>query len=258
MGRFASTAEYYSRFREPYPPQFFQAVAKRLALTRRTRLLDIGCGPAPLAIGFAPLVASVTGVDPEPNMLAAARDAAQKAGVKLELIQGRAEGMPETLGTFDMVTIGRALHWFDRATALPALERVVGNSAYIVICGATASHVPANRWAKEFNEIRRAWSAEIPHPFPKSEAPRKEWVEYFEAWFAGSRFRFVDDISVVDHRQVAISDLVGRALSMSTTSPEALGDRRKAFEQAITNALEPYAQDGVLVEEIIALATVFR
>lgn len=35
-------------------------------------MLDIGCGPAPRAIGFAPYVASCDGVDPEPAMPAAA------------------------------------------------------------------------------------------------------------------------------------------------------------------------------------------
>jgi hypothetical protein len=32
MGRFASTVEFYSRYREPYPPEFFQKVAEQTAL----------------------------------------------------------------------------------------------------------------------------------------------------------------------------------------------------------------------------------
>ena len=40
MGRFASTVEFYTRCREPYPPEFFQTVAKGLALRGDEALLD--------------------------------------------------------------------------------------------------------------------------------------------------------------------------------------------------------------------------
>src|ERR1039458_5152124 len=45
MGRFASTVEFYARYREPYPPKFFQKVAEQIALGGDEALLDIGCGP---------------------------------------------------------------------------------------------------------------------------------------------------------------------------------------------------------------------
>ena len=41
-------------------------------------------------------------------------------------------------------------------------------------------------------------------------------------------------------------------------SPEVLGDRRAAFEAAITEALEPFACDGLLEEQINSVATVVR
>jgi predicted RNA methylase len=53
MGRFASTVPFYTRCREPYPRAFFSTVAERLALRRDMSLLDAGCGPGLLAIGFA-------------------------------------------------------------------------------------------------------------------------------------------------------------------------------------------------------------
>jgi SAM-dependent methyltransferase len=94
MGRFASTVEFYSRYREPYPPKFFQKVAEEIGLRGNETLLDVGCGPGMLAIGFAPFVGSCTGLDPEPGMLAAARSAAAEAGSVLSLIDGRIEEFP--------------------------------------------------------------------------------------------------------------------------------------------------------------------
>jgi len=258
MGRFASTVDYYTRYREPYPAVFFRAVATKLALTGKERLLDVACGPAPLAIGLAPFVASVTGVDPEPNMLDVARTAAREAGVKLELIAARLEALPENVGEFDLVTIGRAIHWFDRAAALPVLERLAAKGGPVVICGATTSSSAVNPWIQKFKEVRQAWSSEPPHALSELGAVPERWVEYFQTWFAGSRFRLVDDISVAECHRITIPELVGRALSMSSTAPAALGDRRVAFEQAMADALQPYSQNGVLEEEVKALAAVLR
>jgi cyclopropane fatty-acyl-phospholipid synthase-like methyltransferase len=85
MGRFASTVEFYTRYREPYASAFFRTVAEQLALHGDEVLLDIGCGPGPLAIGFAPFVGSCTGLDPEAAMIEAAKAAAEEAGVASRL-----------------------------------------------------------------------------------------------------------------------------------------------------------------------------
>ncbi|HEV2162200.1 MAG TPA: class I SAM-dependent methyltransferase [Stellaceae bacterium] len=114
MGRFETTAQTYAAHREPYPPEFFSAVAGALKLDGREALIDLGTGPGLLALGFAPYVGRIVGVDPEPAMIAEARRAAAAARVEFRLLEGRAEDVPANLGPFDLVTIGRALHWLDR------------------------------------------------------------------------------------------------------------------------------------------------
>jgi len=64
MGRFATTAEFYEQYRPPYPAEFFRAVAEKLTLDKRHALIDLGTGPGVLALGFAPYVGRVVGVDP--------------------------------------------------------------------------------------------------------------------------------------------------------------------------------------------------
>ena len=72
--RFRTTADYYSRFRVPYPDRLIERVADRTGLKPGERVLDLGCGPAPLGVAFARLAgADVIGVDPEPEMLDVAR-----------------------------------------------------------------------------------------------------------------------------------------------------------------------------------------
>src|SRR5579863_2205072 len=253
MGRFATTVPYYARYREPYPPGFFLTVAQRLGLRGDERLLDVGCGPGLLALGFAPFVGSCTGIDPEPAMLAAAQAAAAEAGVDFTLIEGRIEDLPASAAVFQIVTIGRAMHWLDREATLAVFDRVVAPGGAIVSCGARTVDSPLTPWVKPYAAARRAW-AEGPHD---ESYERRHHIDH-AAWFAGSRFKVVGRIELIHRHQVSIDELVGRALSKSTTSPEVLGDRRAAFESEIVKSLKPFARDGMLDEEITPVATVMK
>ncbi len=247
MGRFASTVEFYARYREPYPPAFFSQIAHHLALSHREALLDVGCGPAPLAIGLSPFVAHCTGVDPEAAMIAAASTAAAQAGVSLSLVHARLEDFSPA-DTFDIVTIGRALHWLDRATAPPLLERMTSPSARILVCGAATVDSPVSPWKKPYDDLR--------HSYAKQNENERDRLDGKE-WFAQSSFDEVTTISVRERRSITVADLVGRALSKSYTSPAMLGDSRARFETELIAILEPFAPSGVLYEEVVARAAVF-
>jgi SAM-dependent methyltransferase len=249
VGRFDSTVPFYARYREPYPSSFFREVALRERLGGTERLVDIGCGPGSLAIGFAPYVKSCVGVDVETEMLAAARVEAARAGVHIDLIQARIEDLPADIGFFQAVTIGRALHWFDRDDAIAVLERIVDENGWIAICGTRGYSAASQGWVGKFHDVRRAWS---------SDPDETRYHIKLEDWFRGSRFRKVEEVEVTDAHQVTIPDLIGRALSLSTTSPEVLGDRRPAFEAAMREALDPLSVAGVFDERVTAIATVLR
>ena len=249
MGRFDSTVPFYTRYREPYPASFFREVVRRQGVKESDNLIDIGCGPGSLAIGFAPYVKSCVGVDVETEMLAAARVEAVRAGVHLHLIQARIEDLPSDIGLFQAVTIGRALHWFDREQAIAVLERIADANGWIAICGTRTYSAASEGWTGRFHDIRRAWS---------SDPDETRYRINLDDWFAGSRFRKAEEVEVTETHQVTIPDLIGRALSLSTTSPEVLGDRRSAFEAAMTEALEPLSTGGVFEEQVTAIATILR
>ena len=246
MGRFASTVAFYARYREPYPPEFFKQSARQIALGGSETLLDVGCGPGLLAIGFAPFVGHCTGLDPEAAMIAAARAAAAETGVELSLIHGRIEEFP-TNQTYDVITIGRALHLMERSAALPVLEQIVSDFGRILICGASGVETPETAWVKSYKEVCRAWTS---RPDGKRGSDGTDW-------FADSCFGGLGKTSVTVCHQVTIADLVGRALSKSSISSEILAKGQARFETEIAAALEPFVQDGLLQEQIVARASIF-
>src|SRR5882762_2445195 len=76
--RYRSAAAHYERGRVPYFPALIRRVAEVTGLGSGHRVLDLGCGPGPLARQFAALAHEVVAMDPTPEMLAAARALAGK------------------------------------------------------------------------------------------------------------------------------------------------------------------------------------
>ncbi len=248
LGRFASTVAFYERARQPYGAAFFASVARMLAFDRSQRLLDLGTGPGLLALGFAPFFGAVFGVDPEPAMIAAAHEAAACSSVALHLIEGRAETLPASIGTFDVVTIGRALHWMDPEPTRAALDRVVAARGCILICHAASVADGRNPWLADYDAARKRWTEE-------SVADRYGLDR--DAFFAGTRFRRGKTISVETEQTVPAERLIDRGLSMSSSSPERVGNEMQAMRAAMREALAPFVLDGLIREIVEARAEVF-
>jgi ubiquinone/menaquinone biosynthesis C-methylase UbiE len=255
MGRFASTADRYEHLRQPYSPAFFRTVAERLGLSKRSALIDLGTGPAVLAIGFAPYVGRITGVDPEPAMLAAAREAVARSGYAATLIQGRAEDLPASIGSFDVVTIGRALHWMDRDALGPLFARLVAPGGAVVICASVTAPDDSNPWLETYNTARRHWSD--PAMWPDVGHGAKIHRD-LDTVLDGTGFRVTDKVRVAATHEISVSDLAERVLTFSPSSPDALGDKVEAMLADVEAKLAPFSRDGRLTEALLSVADIVR
>jgi len=239
---FRSAVEFYVRYRTRYPRALLDAVAEAVGLDGRGRLLDLGCGPGFLAVELGPRFTEVVAMDPEPAMLAATEDTAREAGVRLTTRLGGSGDLRPHLGPFRLVVMGRAFHWMDRDRTLAALDALVTAGGAVVLFDVDHPEVPENAWGAAWEAVRdrhtpagrrRPWSAE-PHA----------------AVLGRSAFRAMRRLTHVWRQRTPIDVLVGRALSMSATTPEVLGDTRPAFEAELRATLDPFAAGG-LVEEVL-------
>jgi SAM-dependent methyltransferase len=253
MGRFATTVALYEKLRPPYPPAFFREAAQQLQLTRAQALIDLGTGPGLLALGFAPYVGRIVGVDPEPAMIAAAREAASRASQLFSLIEGKAEDLPSHIGRFDVVTIGRALHWMDREAVLTRLDTLVASNGMILVCSSHSARDGANPWLDDYNEARRAWSKASLWSESGSGARVHRDLAMF---FGGSRFHVADTVRVKTSHDIGIRDLAQRVLTFSSSSPEVLGDKAEAMLRDVEERLFPFSRDGVVTEVVVSVAQV--
>lgn len=99
------------------------------------RILDVGCGTGyllrRLAVRF-PAATSLSGIDPAPGMIHAARAAA--TDFRLAFITGTAEHLPYHDATFDVVVSTTSFdHWRDQRAGLAECGRVLRSGGVLVL-----------------------------------------------------------------------------------------------------------------------------
>lgn len=116
---FGAVAADYARHRPGYPAA---ALDWALEPAPGTDVLDLAAGTGKLTGALLERAdVRVTAVDPDPAMLAQFRE--DHPGVDAR--EGAAEQIPLPDAAVDVVVVGTAWHWFDRAKAEPEIARVL-------------------------------------------------------------------------------------------------------------------------------------
>jgi ubiquinone/menaquinone biosynthesis C-methylase UbiE len=243
--RYRTASAHYERGRVPYSPALIRRVAELTGLGAGHRVLDLGCGPGPLARRFAPLVAEVVAMDPTPEMLAEARTLA--AGIaNIRFVAGSSYDIGPELGSFRLVVMGRSFHWMDRVDTLKRLDRMIEPSGAVALFFDSAPAIPANAWRKVWNDIRARYEpAAGPHERDS------DWIRH-EAVLLESPFAHLENIGVIERRAVDVETLVQRALSMGSTSPSHLGEKMGDMVAEIRTALGDVREEVVETSALVA------
>jgi len=243
--RFRSTVPFYARYRLGYPEALIARVIEIAHLAAGDRVLDLGCGPGLLAIPFAKAGMRVTAVDPEPDMLQAARQSAEDARVHIDARLGSSFAFPQDLGPVRLVTIGRAFHWMDREDTLRKLDAIVAEDGAVALFGDGHPKTVENRWRSMLRDVGKR-HGEPPSAYEAARAGPD--YRSHESVLLGSPFRRLERASLIIRRTITIDEVVGLAFSRSSSSPEKLGERAEAFERDLREELGRIARDGELTE----------
>ena len=142
-------------------------------------------------------------------------------------------------------TCALPIYWLDPEPARTALDRAVAARGRILVCHASSVSDGRNPWLEAFSAVRDRW---------KDDRPPHER----HAFFAGGPFVPSGTISVEGTYAVPVERFADRLLSMSTSSPERLGDEVPTMKSDMRAALAPFAADGVIQDVVEAEAEVFE
>jgi len=117
----------------------------------RGSVVEIGCGSGSLMSRIAPRTECYLGIDPEPRMLALARDRAGGVRSQVHLVQARAERLPIRTGVVDQLVAAWVL------IGLPPrrLTRVLDEASRVLGTRPEAGlWVVESHWSGEFHDLR--------------------------------------------------------------------------------------------------------
>lgn len=218
--RFRTAADHYLAGRPAYAEGLIRRVVQLVGLGPDDRVMDLGCGPAQLARAFAPLVAEVAALDPEPEMLRVARAASEGTG-NIVFHQARSDDLSPEFARFRLVCMGRSFHWMDRPDTLRRLDSLIEPGGAVALFHDTHPDGADNAWYPDYRALLRRYSG--PDGYG-ARTHRPDWVRH-ENILLQSAFAHVEEIGVYERRPASVENLVERTLSMSSTSRARLGDQ---------------------------------
>jgi ubiquinone/menaquinone biosynthesis C-methylase UbiE len=256
LGFGGEVAGFYHQYRRGYPPTVIGALLDSFGLTSDDVVIDLGCGTGQLTLPMASQVRAVAGVDPEPDMLTRARQAAAEQGVRnATWLLGADTDLPALAALLGSrragaVTIGQALHWMDYRELIPALVPLLRPGGGIaVITNGTPMWRQDSPWSRALRGFLEQWlDGPATSTCGTDDASQQRYRDTMtEAGLSVTeiRYDYTDELDF-DH-------LVGGVYSALPAQRLPPPDQRKAFAARIHRAVAPHAPftEHVLVRMLL-------
>lgn len=256
---FKGKAEYYARYRAKYPQDFFDYIKDIFKLDGTGKLLDLGCGTGQIAIPFSNQFEKVVGIDFEQDMIGQAiKEGKINEVSNIEWLCKRAEDIDD-LGTFKIITIGKAFHWMEQKTVLKKAYDVLEKGGGLIVIGSQAT-VGEDGWRiynDEWKEIRKK--------VIKNYLGEKRLAG--ETYFKEPKIRFYEQILESPFgncekwihtrvRELSLDEIISETYSTSLVSKKLLGDNLSNFENDLRMTLLEYSPSGKFIDNIVLEALI--
>lgn len=236
LGFHGDVPDFYQHYRRGYPPETITAITERFSLTHNDIAIDLGCGTGQLTRPLAVKARTVIGIDPEPDMLARAR---QEGGTNITWMLGADTDIPtltELLGerTVSTVTIGQALHWMDHDTLFRKLHPLLRPGGGVaVLTNGTPLWLQNTPWSEALRACVEQWLGHKTTLTCGSDTETQQ--RYGDSLRAAGYTVHIDTFDYSD--ELTVDQIIGSIYSATSVK----ASERPAFADQIRHALEPHA-----------------
>ena len=127
------TSEYYARFRDIYPEEFYQRLVDRGLCVNGQKVLDIGTGTGVLPRNMYRYGAEWIGTDISPEQIEQAEKLAAESRMNIKFKEVSAEQIDFPDASFDVITACQCFFYFDHKKVAPKFHKVLRKDGRIVI-----------------------------------------------------------------------------------------------------------------------------
>lgn len=214
---FGQVAKNYARYRNDVPAALLESLQQRGVIFKGKHIVDIGCGTGVLSRLLAEEDATVVGVEPAAELIQEAIAIDKEEGYTIDYQQRYSEDTGLASNAYQMVTVLRAWHWFDREQTLREIHRLLQDKGMLLIMDSGfLSYQPVVKdtlaFLKKFmpkGELKgagsKATARQLIHSFP---------VEWFEEWRAEG-FDLQETYKFYYHVKFTNAEWCGRIGSLS-------------------------------------------
>jgi SAM-dependent methyltransferase len=155
---YRGTAEYYDRYRLPYPEAMTEDLIARTGVSGQGRLLDLACGTGQLAFPLRRSFAEVWAVDREPDFVQMVQAKAYRLGAgNIRPVAADAETLGAEPGHFELAVIGSAFHRLDRDLVAARLLHWLRPGGYVALCWADVPQLGDLEWQRALAALLGRW-----------------------------------------------------------------------------------------------------
>jgi SAM-dependent methyltransferase len=244
---FKGTADYYQRFRVPYPAEVFRHIAAERRLNGRGRLLDCGCGTGQVCVPLSGWFEDTIAIDPDAEMLALAARIARQQGIEnITFRRLRAEDLPDSLGPVRLATFGASFHWTDRVAVAKRLDSLIEPDGAIVVLSPSGIWSGTQAWKSTVLETIRAWVGEDRRAGDAIYRPGPLHQECLRQ----TPFCALTEATITQHHVWSTDSIIGYLFSTSFASRAVLGEKLEKFERDLRERLASLSPSGRFSDEI--------
>ena len=128
---FGRTSSDYAKYRDIYPPEFYEKIAERGLCVKGQNVLDIGTGTGVLPRNMYRYGAKLTGEDISENQIVQAKKLSQGMDIDYRAVPVEELGLPDN--SFDVITACQCIWYFNHEKIMPELERMLKPDGRILI-----------------------------------------------------------------------------------------------------------------------------
>jgi len=236
--RFSTKAQVYARYRQDFAPEAIAALVTATGLTRTATVLDVGAGTGMLTRHLLGHFDCVYALEPNFEMRQAA-EAALIAFPGFHLLAARAEEIPLSYHSVDLITAGRVLHWLQPKPTRAEFWRIAKPGTWLAV-------VRLNMLDEPFLEAMRALRIPEYGFRPRGEEAILPGNVDVEFYFAGETCETITFQHT--HRQNFESFLGG--VQSGSYAPDESHSRYGDFRLAAERVFDHLSADGILSTQL--------